>query len=92
MPHVLVRHQVNDYEIWRQGFDAAGEMRKEAGELSFQLFNGSDNPLLVVGLFEWKSLERAKTFFEDLGLKEAMVAAGVVGEPDVNYLTSIPPD
>ena len=91
MPHVLVRHRVNDYEVWRLGFDAALEVRKAAGEVSFQLFNGSDNSLLVVGLFEWESLEKAKTFFEGAPLKEAMVAAGVVGEPDIHYLTSTPP-
>ncbi len=90
MPHVLVRHRVNDYEVWREGFDGAFEMRKEAGEISFQLFNGSDNSLLVVGLFEWENLEKAKMFFEDPRLKQAMVDAGVAGEPDIHYLTSIP--
>ena len=91
MPHVLVRHRVNDYQVWRQGFDDAFEMREEAGEISFRLFKGSDNALLVVGLFEWESLEKAKLFFEDPRLKEAMDAAGVDGEPDIHYLTSIPP-
>ena len=90
MPHVLVSHRVNDFDAWREGFDASYEMRKEAGEVSFQLFNGSDNSLFVVGLFEWESLEKAKSFFEDARLKDAMVAAGVAGEPDIHYLTSIP--
>ncbi len=92
MPHVLVRHRVNDYETWRAGFDAAVDMRKEAGEISSKVFCGSDNPLLIVGLFEWDSLERAKAFFEDPRLKDAMAAAGVADEPDVHYLKSLPGD
>lgn len=89
MPHVLVRHPVNDYEVWRREFDAAFDGRKKSGEVSFRLFSGSDNPLLIVGLFEWDSLENAKAFFESPGLREIMAAAGVVGEPDIHYLKSI---
>jgi quinol monooxygenase YgiN len=86
MSTVLVRHRVNDYEVWKEVFDNALDMRKAAGELSFRILVGSDDQLLVVGLFEWDSAENAKVFFEDPELKEAMRAAGVAEEPQIRYL------
>jgi hypothetical protein len=32
MPYVLIIHDVEDFDAWTQVFDAAAEIRKQAGE------------------------------------------------------------
>lgn len=86
MSMVVVRHRVNDFDVWKAAFDDALEMRKSAGEQSYEILVGSDDRLLVVGIFRWDSPERAKAFFESDRLKDAMTAAGVAEEPEVLYL------
>lgn len=34
MHHVLIIHEVEDYDAWKQVFDQAASLRKEAGERS----------------------------------------------------------
>jgi len=37
MDHVLIIHEVQSYEAWKKIFDAASAIRKNAGELSYQI-------------------------------------------------------
>ena len=39
MHHVLIIHEVANYEILKKVFDEAAGIRKEAGELSYQLLH-----------------------------------------------------
>ena len=38
MKHLLIIHEVEDYKAWKKIFDNASTIRKEAGEISFQVF------------------------------------------------------
>jgi len=40
----------------------------------------------VTLFFDWDSLDRARRYASSEGLKEAMKAAGVVGDPDVRFV------
>lgn len=35
MKYVLIIHELEQYEVWKKGFDKAAEIRKKAGELEF---------------------------------------------------------
>ena len=37
MKYVLIIHKINDYTVWKKIFDEASSMRKEAGEISYQV-------------------------------------------------------
>ena len=37
MPHVLIIHEVEAYPAWKAVFDGAADLRKRAGEISYQL-------------------------------------------------------
>jgi hypothetical protein len=89
MAYVLVRHRVNDFALWRKAFEDALETRREGGEVSFRIMNGVADPLLVVGLFEWDSVENAKVFFDSSGLKSKMEAAGVAEQPEIYFLENV---
>lgn len=86
MTHVLVRHKVKDYPIWKAGFDANAPARKAAGCLGTTVFHASDAPDNVVVLLEWDDLHRAQQFARSDDLREAMERAGVVDAPDVMFL------
>jgi hypothetical protein len=89
MVTVLVRHKVADFAHWKQIFDGNFGTRHGAGELGCRLFHNHDNATDLTLLFEWETLERARTFFASEPLKNAMQQAGVVGPPEIVFLDEI---
>jgi quinol monooxygenase YgiN len=86
MIHMMVRHKVADYGRWKEVFDANLNTRKANGEIAYQLFVSTDDPLDVTLVMDWDGLEQARRFSESDDLKQTMQKAGVVGEPEVRFL------
>ncbi len=64
MCFVLITHEVEDYSFWKKGFDEAAVLRKNAGEIEFQILKYEGNPKVIVHFSKWRSLQAAKSFFE----------------------------
>jgi quinol monooxygenase YgiN len=77
MQYVLIIHEVEDYAVWKQVFDGAAEIRKEAGESSYQVLKYVDNPNQIVHFSAWTSIDDAKRFFESPQLVRIRSEAGV---------------
>ena len=75
--YVLIIHEVESYADWKRVFDEAVDIRKRAGEISYQLFRYDDNANHIVHLSVWSSLENARQFFESAELEEIRSRAGV---------------
>ena len=88
MPHVLIIHEVEAYPAWKAVFDGAADLRKCAGEISYQLLRYDQDANSIVHFSAWSSLENARRFFESLELVELRRAAGVKA-PDFLYLEEI---
>ncbi|HRB15334.1 MAG: antibiotic biosynthesis monooxygenase [Nitrospira sp.] len=88
MPHVLIIHEVEAYPAWKAVFDGAADLRKRAGEISYQLLRYDQDANSIVHFSAWSSLENARRFFESLELVELRRAAGVKA-PDFLYLEEI---
>lgn len=88
MPHVLIIHEVAAYPAWKTVFDNAAEMRKKAGEISYQLLRRDTDANHVVHFSKWSSLDRARGFFESPELVEIRRQAGVKA-PEFIYLERI---
>ena len=88
MPHVLIIHEVEAYPAWKAVFDGAADLRKRAGEISYQLLRYDQDANSIVHFSAWSSLENARRFFESLELVELRRAAGVKA-PDFLYLQEI---
>jgi hypothetical protein len=84
--HVLIRHKVRDYSVWKRVYDAHLPKRLEAGLTEKYLFRGANDTDEVIILFEAKDLGRAKAFSESPDLRETMEKAGVIDKPDVYFL------
>jgi quinol monooxygenase YgiN len=88
MPHVLIIHEVEAYPAWKTVFDEARGIRKNAGELSYQLLRHDNDENHIVHFSEWASLDNARGFFESLALIQIRKKAGVKA-PHFSYLQQI---
>jgi hypothetical protein len=86
---VLVHHEVADYPSWRSAFDAAFDWRRQHGERSCRVFHSAGNVNDLILIFEWDSLERARSFMASDELKARMAKAGVKNQPGVDFLTEM---
>jgi heme-degrading monooxygenase HmoA len=88
MPHVLIIHEVVSFPAWKEVFDQAADIRKNAGEMSYQLLRFDKDANNIVHFSEWSSLDNARHFFESQELVEIRKKAGVKS-PDFIYLQEI---
>ncbi|RRB07396.1 putative quinol monooxygenase [Larkinella rosea] len=88
MKHVLIIHEVEDYDAWKAIFDKAATIRKEAGEISYQVLKFDQNPNKIVHFSVWTSLENARNFFESPRLVQIRKEAGVKA-PEFIYLDQL---
>lgn len=88
MPHVLIIHEVAAYPAWKAIFDQAADIRKNAGEISYQLLRYDNDANTIVHFSAWSSLECARHFFESPELVEIREKSGVKA-PEFIYLQEI---
>jgi heme-degrading monooxygenase HmoA len=88
MKYVLIIHEVENYQAWKKIFDNASLIRKQAGELSYQVLNYEKDMNRIVHFSVWHSLENAKSFFESPELVQLRIDAGVKA-PAFIYLEEI---
>lgn len=88
MEYVLIVHAVKDYKAWKQVFDDAAAMRKNAGEESYYVLRDENDANKVVHFSKWASLAQARAFFESPRLVKIRRLAGVEA-PEFNYLRSL---
>jgi len=88
MQHVLIIHEVESYPAWKVVFDQAAGIRKDAGEISYQLLRYDTDANAIVHFSVWNSLDNARRFFESPVLVEIRKQAGVKA-PDFIYLEEI---
>lgn len=88
MAHVLIIHEVADYPAWKRVFDAAANLRREAGERSYQVLRDETDANKIVHFSVWTSLAEARAFFESPQLVKIREEAGVQA-PEFHYLEEI---
>jgi quinol monooxygenase YgiN len=88
MQFVLIIHEVEDYTLWKKIFDAAADMRREAGERWYQVLQDAHDPNKVVHFSSWVSLKDAQKFFESPELVKIRAEAGVKS-PEFIYLNQL---
>lgn len=88
MQYVLIIHEVADYPAWKQVFDGAAGIRREAGERSFQVLRYENDGNRIVHFSAWTSIADARAFFESPRLVQIRKDAGVKA-PEFIYLDAI---
>jgi hypothetical protein len=86
MSSLAIRHKVADYATWKPIFDSGDATRRANGSQGGRLFRNAANPNEILALFEWDDLDRARLFLQSDELREGLVQAGVIDQPDIWYL------
>jgi quinol monooxygenase YgiN len=86
--YVLIIHEVEDYQAWKNVFDRAAGMRKEAGERSYQVLRYENEANRIVHFSAWISIAHARAFFESPQLVQIRKDAGVKA-PEFVYLEQL---
>lgn len=79
----VVTHPVADYAAWRAVYDEVEPLRAAAGVTGAEVFTDSANPLMLVILHRFPSMDAAQGFFANPDLVAAMQRAGVNAPPTV---------
>lgn len=85
MEYILIRHKVENFEAWKNVFDACKEQRSRAALSTVYLMREVDDPQAVVMLMETEDLITAMDFIAMRRSPEFGRKAGVV-KSQVNFL------
>lgn len=83
MIRMFARHDVNDYSIWKQAYDAFETERREQGVRDDAVFLAADNRNNVTIWHDFDNLDAARAFAGSDRLRQVMQNAGVAGEPQI---------
>ncbi|MDX1613717.1 MAG: antibiotic biosynthesis monooxygenase [Candidatus Promineifilaceae bacterium] len=83
MVTLFVRHEVDDYEAWRQVYDDFDETRREMGVVDHSVHRGEANPDMITITHKFEDMSTAKSFVASDELRQAMEEAGVKGQPEM---------
>jgi hypothetical protein len=84
---MFIRHRVEHYARWRQGYDDFDEERKGMGVVGDAVNQSADDPNDLTVWHDFEMLEAAQEFNSSPRLREVMANAGVAGEPQI-WLTT----
>ena len=89
MPHLMIRHRVDDYDAWKPRFDAQVWARRSFGASGCRIFINADDPQEVLILFDWDDHTRARLFVQADDLREALVRETHLDPADVWFLDGL---
>ena len=84
----VVSHPVADLAAWRVVYDEAQPVRDAAGVTGAEVFLDAANPLMVVIIHRFPSMEAAQGFFNNPDLAAAMQRGGVTAPPTIIYASA----
>ena len=87
MATLFVRHDVEDYDVWKQAYDGFDAERQTLGVTGHGVYQAEGDPNNVTIYHHFESMDAAKAFMQSDRLREVMMAAGVRGEPNVWFTT-----
>lgn len=89
MVYIYVRHHVEDYARWREGFDTHAPARQAGGATDEScVMRNVEDPNEITVILGWSDLEKARAFIQSASLKEAMHNAGVASLPEIRILVA----
>jgi len=87
MIRMFVRHPVQDFQTWKQDYDAFDPQRREMGVRAHAVFTDPANDCDVTVTHDFDTLEQAQRFAQSATLGDVMKRAGVVGPATIWFTT-----
>ena len=88
MAHLMVRHKVADFAKWKPVFDGHHPTREAAGLKDLHVWRNADDPNEIITVFDVSDMAKAKEFASSSDLRNTMQSAGVIGAPNVTFLSN----
>jgi len=82
---MVVTHEVEDFDRWKEVFDQALPVRRSVGEMTSYIMHNPVDKNVVTVWFEWDTMERARAWASDPALANGMSTAGVVSAPVFSF-------
>jgi hypothetical protein len=80
---MIVRHRVADFDAWRRVYEDHGRVRNRYGIGEGSLHRDADDPSMVTVVLKAADLGPAREFAGTADLKDTMLRAGVISEPEI---------
>lgn len=87
MNYLLCKQKVVDYTKWRDIFDSHADAQRESGLHLLHVLRDNADPNVVLALFRLDDLNKARAFTEAPAASEAAESAGIIGAPEILFLT-----
>lgn len=72
MVHVVLDHEITNFEMLKQVYTDDAERRRRMGCLGGRIWRGVDDPNRVSVVLEWDTAENARAFAGSFELEQAM--------------------
>jgi len=86
MAYGFYRFSIEDYDRWKEVFDADGVNRARASGKGGMIFRNRADPDELIVLLEYADAAKMQAFSRRPELREAMGRAGIIGPPDIAFL------
>jgi quinol monooxygenase YgiN len=85
MALVTLLHRFADYDTFRKVYDSAEGLRQAGGVIDHSVHRMADDPNNILVLHYFDSLESARAYLNNPGLRDAMQQAGMQGELRIEF-------
>ncbi len=87
LPAMIITHQVEDFDTWLVGYDAADELQRSNGIIGQAANRLLDDPSFVLVYHQAESFDTLRAFLSLDELKTVMKDIGVTSEPEATFHT-----
>jgi hypothetical protein len=84
MPTAFIRHRVQNYEKWRQVYDDFTQANRSGVAVEPAVYRSVEDPHDLLVIHRFSSSAEVQPWLDDTGRRQATMAAGVFGSPQVD--------
>lgn len=81
MATIMIRHQVEDFATWKQGYDDAETLRQDHNIVRASVHRDPEDPKTVMAVHQFATMQDGRNFVE--AVAPIMKGLGVVGPPEI---------
>jgi hypothetical protein len=86
MIYLYLRQIVENYAMWREGFDKHFVARQAGGATGeTYVMRNIQYPNEITVILGWSNLKKAIAFTQSVSMKEAMQKGWIVGSPEIGF-------
>jgi hypothetical protein len=89
MAWTFIEHKVNDYNAWKQVYDASAEVKRRYGWKRHRIFQVAQERTHLIVMDQFERADQAQAYLDSDFLKNAFKQMGVVGTPTILLLEGL---